>query len=214
MTGKKELKVSEAKQGDIGRGVSRIDPEIAYSLGFTSGDVIEIEGKRRTATMLFPGLPEDAGGELIRIDATIRRNAGVGIDDKVQVRKIESKNAEKVRLAPTQELRIVGGEEYLKRFLENRPLVRGDLIEVNIMGRKIDLTVVSIKPRGDAVIVTSSTVTELSERPEEVIESRIPRVAYEDIGGLSNEVQKVREMIELPLKHPELFEKIGIEPAL
>jgi transitional endoplasmic reticulum ATPase len=212
MTGKKELKVSEAKQGDIGRGVSRIDPEIAYSLGFTSGDVIEIEGKRRTATMLFPGLPEDAGGELIRIDATIRRNAGVGIDDKVQVRKIESKNAEKVRLAPTQELRIVGGEEYLKRFLENRPLVRGDLIEVNIMGRKIDLTVVSIKPRGDAVIVTSSTVTELSERPEEVIESRIPRVAYEDIGGLSNEVQKVREMIELPLKHPELFEKIGIEP--
>jgi transitional endoplasmic reticulum ATPase len=207
----KELKVAEARPSDVGRGVARIDPEVAYSLGVTSGDVIEIEGKRRTAAVLWPGLPEDAGGEVIRVDSTIRRNTGAGIDDKVNVRKAEPKTAEKVRLAPTQELRIVGGEEYLKRFLENRPLVQGDLIELNVMGRKIDLTVVNVKPRGDATVVTPQTTIELSEKPEEVIETKIPRVAYEDIGGLSNEIQKVREMIELPLKHPELFERLGVE---
>ncbi len=107
--------------------------------------------------------------------------------------------------------RVLGGEEYLRRFLENRPLVQGDLIEINVMGRKIDLTVVNLKPRGDSVVVTPQTHIELSEKPEEVLESKIPRVAYEDIGGLSNEIQKVREMIELPLKHPELFERLGVE---
>ncbi|GBE56632.1 ATP-dependent zinc metalloprotease FtsH [archaeon BMS3Bbin16] len=207
----KELKVAEAKQGDIGRGVARIDPEAAYALGVTSGDIVEIEGKRRTAVVLWPGLPADAGGEFIRIDSTTRRNTGVRIDDKVRVRKIDAKPAEKVRLAPTEELRIIGGEDYLKRFLENRALVQGDQIDINVMGRKIDLRVVKVKPKGDALIVTPDTVVELSEKPEEVLESRIPQVAYEDIGGLTNEIQKVREMIELPLKHPELFERLGIE---
>jgi transitional endoplasmic reticulum ATPase len=207
----KELKIAEARQGDIGRGVARMDPEVAYSLGLTSGDVIEIVGKRTTAAILWRGLPEDAGGELIRIDSTIRRNAGAGIDDKVKVRKIEPKAAEKVRLAPTQQLRIVGGEEYLKRFLMSRPLVQGELIEINVMGRKIDLSVVNVKPRGDAILVAPKTAIELSEKPEVVVETKIPRVAYEDIGGLSNEIQKVREMIELPLKHPELFERLGVE---
>lgn len=207
----KELKVSETRPSDVGRGVARLDPEVAYSLGVSSGDVIEIEGKRRTAAIVWPGLPEDAGGELVRIDGAIRKNAGIGIGDKVKIRKAETKPAEKIRLAPTQELRIVGGEEYLKRYLENRPLIQGDLIELNVMGRKIDLTVVNAKPRGDVHIVTSQTEIELSEKPEEIIETKIPRVAYEDIGGLSNEIQKVREMIELPLKHPELFERLGVE---
>ncbi len=207
----KELKVSETRPSDVGRGVARLDPEVAYTLGVSSGDIIEIEGKRRTAAIVWPGLPEDAGGELVRIDGVIRKNAGIGIGDKVKIRKAETKPAEKLRLAPTQELRIVGGEEYLKRFLENRPLIQGDLIELNVMGRKIDLTVVNVKPRGDVHIVTSQTEIELSEKPEEIIETSIPRVAYEDIGGLSNEIQKVREMIELPLKHPELFERLGVE---
>jgi len=207
----KELKVAEARQGDIGRGVARIDPEVAYAMGISSGDVIEIEGKKRTAAVVWRGLPEDAGGELIRIDAITRRNAGTGIDEKVRIRKVEPKKAEKIRLAPTEELRIIGGERYLKGLLENRPLVQGDLVELNVMGRRIDLTVVSIKPRADVVLLTPETVVELSEKPEEAVEAKIPRVAYEDIGGLSNEIQKVREMIELPLKHPELFERLGVE---
>jgi transitional endoplasmic reticulum ATPase len=207
----KELKVLEAKPTDVGRGIARIDPEVAYSLGVTSGDIIEVQGKKKTAAVLLPGLPEDAGGELIRIDSTVRRNSGAGIDDKVKVLKVDPKEAEKIRLAPTQELKIVGGEEYLNKFLENRPVVQGDLIELNIMGRKIDLNVVKLKPRGDVALVTNQTVIEISEKPEVVTESKIPRVAYEDIGGLGNEIQKVREMIELPLKHPELFERLGVE---
>jgi transitional endoplasmic reticulum ATPase len=207
----KELKVLEAKPTDVGRGIARIDPEVAYSLGVTSGDIIEVQGKKKTAAVLLPGLPEDAGGELIRIDSTVRRNSGAGIDDKVKVLRVEPKEAEKIRLAPTQELKIVGGEEYLNKFLENRPVVQGDLIELNIMGRKIDLNVVKLKPRGDVALVTNQTVIEISEKPEVVTESKIPRVAYEDIGGLGNEIQKVREMIELPLKHPELFERLGVE---
>jgi transitional endoplasmic reticulum ATPase len=207
----KELKIAEARQSDVGRGVARIDPEVTYSLGLKSGDVIELQGKRKTTAILWRGLPEDAGGELIRIDAIIRRNAGARIDDKISIRKVDPKTAETVRLAPTQLLRIgEGAEEYLKRFLMNRPLVKGDLIELNVMGRKIDLNVVIVKPRG-VVIVSPSTVLELSEKPEEVIEAKIPRIAYEDIGGLSNEIQKVREMIELPLKHPEIFERLGVE---
>jgi transitional endoplasmic reticulum ATPase len=142
---KKEIKIAEARQGDIGRGAARIDPEVAYSLGVSSGDFVEIEGKKKTAAVLWPGLPGDAGGELIRIDSTTRRNAGIRIDDKVKIRKVEATPAEKVRLAPTEPLRIVDGEEYLKRFLENRPIIKGDLIELNVMGRKIDLKVVSVK---------------------------------------------------------------------
>jgi transitional endoplasmic reticulum ATPase len=210
----KELKVAEARQGDIGRGVARIDSEVAYSLGISSGDVIEVEGKRRTATLIWPGFPEDAGGELIRLDSTTRRNAGAGIDDKVLVRKIETKPAEKIRLAPTQPLGFgEGAEEYLKHnLLMNRVFVQGDSIELRQMGRKIDLTVVTVKPRSsDAAVVTHQTSIELSEKPEEVVETKIPRIAYEDIGGLTNEIQKVREMIELPLKHPELFERLGVE---
>jgi transitional endoplasmic reticulum ATPase len=211
MKEKKELKIAEARQGDIGRGVARIDPEVAYSLGVSSGDYVEIEGKKKTAAVLLPGLPGDAGGELIRVDSTTRRNASVRIDDKVKISKVEATPAIKVRLAPTEPLRIVDGEEYLKRFLENRPLVKGDLIDINVMGRKIDLKVVSVKPRGDVFVVTPDTVIEVSEKPEEVVESRIPRIAYEDIGGLSGEILKVREMIELPLKHPELFERLGVD---
>ncbi|RMF89295.1 MAG: AAA family ATPase [Methanobacteriota archaeon] len=213
MEGTKELKVAEARSGDVGRGVARIDPEVAYSMGLSTGDVVEITGKKRTAAVLWRGLPEDAGGELIRIDSTIRKNAGAGIDDKVKVRKIEAKPAEKLRLAPTQPLGFgEGAEEYLKHnLLMNRVFVQGDSIELRQMGRKYELIVTNIKPRADAVIVYPQTKLELSEKPEEVIESKIPKVAYEDIGGLSNEIQKVREMIELPMKHPELFERLGVE---
>ncbi len=213
MTEKIELKIAEAKQGDVGRGVARIDPEKAYALGVTSGDFIEIEGRRRTAAVLWPGLPEDAGGELIRLDSTIRKNSGAGIDDKVKVQKTEAKPAEKIRLAPTQPLGFgEGAEEYLKHnLLMNRVFVQGDSIELRQMGRKYELTVTGAKPRADAVVVYPQTQIELSEKPEEVMESKIPKIAYEDIGGLSNEIQKVREMIELPMKHPELFERLGVE---
>jgi transitional endoplasmic reticulum ATPase len=204
------LKVIEAKSYDAGRGIARIDPEIAYDLGLQTGDVIGIEGAKRTAALVWPGYPEDSNTGLIRIDGTVRRNAGVSIDDKVQIRKIHTAPAEKILFSPTQSLKIHGGEAYLAHNLEGRVITRGDIVELNIMGKRVDLVVVSIKPISDSVIIGGNTVIEISDKPAKEMPS-IPRVSYEDIGGLGDEVKKVREMIELPLRHPELFERLGVE---
>ncbi len=204
------LKVEEAKARDVGRGIARIDPEIADEMNLTPGDVILIEGKKKTACIYWPGYAEDAGKGIIRIDGITRKNAGVGIDDRVKVRKIAAKTAEKVVFAPTEELRIVGAEEYLAHLLEGHVVTKGDKITINIMGRRIDLVVTSISPPAEAVIIGATTEIKVSEKVAKE-EMKIPRVTYEDIGGLHDAVRQVREMIELPLKHPELFERLGIE---
>jgi transitional endoplasmic reticulum ATPase len=204
------LKVSEAKSYDAGRGIARIDPEIAHDLALQTGDVIGIEGSKRTAAIIWPGYPEDSNTRIIRIDGTVRRNAGVSIDDRVNIRKIQTAPAEKIMFAPTQPLKIQGGETYLAHNLEGRVVTRGDVVELNIMGRRVDLVVVSIKPVIDSVIISDETHIEISDKPAKELPT-IPRVSYEDIGGLGDEVRKVREMIELPLRHPEIFERLGVE---
>ena len=204
------MKVGEAKSYDAGRGIARIDPEIAYELGLQTGDVIGIEGTKRTAALIWPGYPEDSNTGIIRIDGTVRRNAGVSIDDRIHIRKIQTAPAEKILFAPTQPLKIQGGETYLAHNLEGRVVTRGDVVELNIMGRRVDLVVISIKPVIDSVIISDSTSIEISEKPAKELPT-IPRVSYEDIGGLGEEVRKVREMIELPLRHPEIFERLGVE---
>ena len=206
----KILKVDEARSRDVGRGIARIDPEVAKEMGLVAGDVVVIEGKKRTAAIYWPGYPEDAGKENIRIDGTTRRNAGVTIDDKVKVRKAVAKQAERITLAPTEELRIVGAEGYLLQLLNGHVVTKGDIIELNIMGRRLDLVVTSFSPAAEVVIIGDTTEIRISEKPAKE-EMKIPRVTYEDIGGLENEIKMVREMIELPLKHPELFERLGIE---
>ncbi len=211
MTKEIELKVAEARSNDVGRGIARIDPRVIEELGLTSGDVIQIIGKKKTVAIVWPGYPEDAGLRIIRIDGFTRKNAGVGIDDKVKIRKVTAQPANVVKLAPTEPLRIVGGEAYLRQYLENRAVSRGDMIELNIMGRKIGLVVTSIQPPADAVIINYATRVEISEKPAKITETKIPRVTYEDIGGLKEEIRKVREMIELPLKYPEIFERLGVE---
>jgi transitional endoplasmic reticulum ATPase len=204
------LKISEAKSYDAGRGIARIDPEVAREMGLQTGDVIGIEGTKRTAALIWPGYPEDTNTGIIRVDGTVRRNAGVSIDDKVQVRRIQTAPAEKILFAPTQPLKIQGGESYLLHNLDGRVISRGDAVELNIMGRRVDLIVISIKPVSDSVIITDGTQIEISDRPAKELPA-IPRVSYEDIGGLGDEVRKVREMIELPLRHPEIFERLGVE---
>jgi len=206
-----ELKVAEARSNDVGRGIARIDPQVIEELGLTSGDVIQIIGKNKTVAIVWPGYPEDAGLRIIRIDGFTRKNAGVGIDDKVRIRKVTAQPAKVVKLAPTEPLRIVGGEAYLRQYLENRAVSRGDMIELNIMGRKIGLVVTSVQPPAEAVIINYATRVEISEKPAKITETKIPRVTYEDIGGLKEEIRKVREMIELPLKYPEIFERLGVE---
>lgn len=211
MSEKIMLKVAEAKPRDVGRGIGRVDPETAGKMGLTAGDVIIIEGKKKTACLFWPGYPEDSGKGIIRIEGTIRRNAGAGIDDRVAVRRATAKSAERVVLAPIEELRIVGGEEYLSQILEGRVVTKGDIIELNVMGRKIDLAVTKFSPMGDAAIIGAGTNVSISDKPAKEMERKIPRITYEDIGGLTDIIKQVREMIELPLKYPEIFEKIGVE---
>jgi len=204
------LRVADAYQRDVGRGIARVDPKVVDELGLTSGDVIQIVGKKKTTALSWPGYESDSGKGTIRIDGYLRNNAGVSIDDKVTIRKIEAKIAQRLTLAPTEPLRIVGGEEYLSQILEGRVLARGDYVPINVMGRKIDLVVTSTTPTAEAVIVTEQTQVTVGEQVKEAPRA-IPRIAYEDIGGLRPVIQKVREMIELPLRHPELFERLGVE---
>ena len=205
------LRVIEAHSRDVGRGIARIDPKVMEETGLVSGDVVEIAGKRRTAAIVWPGYAEDYGRGIIRIDGYIRNNAGVSIDEKVTVRKIEVKKAEKITLAPREPLRILGAEEYLRHLLEGRVVTRGDYVPLGIMGRKIDLTVISVQPPAPAVIISPDTQIAISEGKVEAAVREIPRITYEDIGGLSDAIKKIREMVELPLKYPELFERLGVE---
>ncbi|MDJ0270676.1 MAG: CDC48 family AAA ATPase [Aigarchaeota archaeon] len=205
------LRVAEAHPRDVGRGVAVVDSKVVNEMGWRAGDVIEISGKKRSHALLWPSRREDYGKGLIRIDSHIRNNVGASIGDKVIIRKTTAKTAEKITLAPTEPLRIIGGEEYLSQLLEGRVVTRGDTVAINIMGRRIDLVVTATTPTADAVIVTSGTQIVLSEEAPKAVPTAIPRVSYEDIGGLRNEIQKIREMIELPLKYPELFERLGVE---
>ena len=205
------LRVAEAQSRDVGRGIARIDPKISEEIGLSAGDVVEIHGQKKSVAIYWPGYQEDFGKGIIRIDGYTRNNAGSGIDEKVGVKKVEAKEAKKITIAPTEPLRITGGEEYLKRILENRVISRGDIIPLGIMGRRINLMVTGFQPPAAAVMVVPSTQIVLSDKPAKELAMEVPRISYEDIGGLNEEIRKVREMIELPLRYPELFERLGVE---
>src|SRR5438094_380305 len=207
----KFLRVAEAKPADAGRGVVHLDPEVMKILDLKEGDVVLILGAKATAAGVRRGYPEDANRGVIRMDGMQRRNAGVGIDDKVGLKKALARPAEKVSLAPTEPIRIMGGEEYMAQVLQGRVITRGDVLSVSVMGRKFEFVVTSFSPGADAVLVESGTEIKIAEKPTKEEGAKVPKVDYEDIGGLGSEVRKVREMIELPLRHPELFERLGVE---
>src|SRR3989442_6489848 len=207
----KFLRVLEAKSQDVGRGVARVDPELMEPLHLREGEPVIVEGRKKTVAVLAPGLPEDANRGVIRLDGFQRRNAQIGLDEKVGVRRAAVKTALKIALAPTEPIRIMGGEEFLAQALDGRVVTGGDVVSVPVMGRRFDFVVQSFAPTAEAVEITESTKVKVSEKPAKEVETKVPRVSYEDIGGLRDEVAKVREMIELPLRHPELFERLGVE---
>jgi transitional endoplasmic reticulum ATPase len=207
---KVSLKVAETNPKFVGRGMALVDPKVMEEMDLSTGDVIEISGKKKSYVLLWSSQRDDQGKKLIRIDGYTRNNIGVGIDDIVSVRKVNVKKAEQVILAPTEELNIVGLEDYLPELLEGRVVTRGDMIPLNIMGRRIGFAVTSTSPTDSASLIDSNTEFIIGSIPKAAARG-VPRVSYEDIGGLRNEVQKVREMIELPLRHPEIFDRIGIE---
>ncbi|MGF3498520.1 MAG: CDC48 family AAA ATPase [Candidatus Methanosuratincola sp.] len=213
MEGSKEvvLRVAESKQRDVGRGKVRIDAEAMKKIGVSVGDVIEIEGKRKTAAIVWPAYTEDQGMDIIRMDGLIRKNAGVGIGEKITIRKAESKPANLVKLAPLSFTISVdsGFVSFVKRRLADTPVVEGDNVLIPVLGQAIPFAVVSTKPSG-IVMVNEETTLTILEKPAEA--AKVPRVTYEDVGGLKDAIEKVREMVELPLKHPELFKRLGIDP--
>jgi len=206
-----QLKVASATRRDAGRGIVRIDPRTMAKIGISTGDIVEIEGGKKTAAIVWPSYQEDEGLDIIRMDGVTRSNAKVGIGDTVTVRKAEAKKAEKIVLAPTQPIRFDETfEEYVKQYLVGRPMVRGDNIVIGVLGQPLQFLVVNTQPTG-IVMVNPSTTISLQEKPVKQLEA-VPTVTYEDIGGLGHAIQKIREMVELPLKHPEVFKRLGIEP--
>jgi transitional endoplasmic reticulum ATPase len=210
------LKVVEvAEQRDVGRKIARIDPDIAEQLNISSGDVIELSsGRKKTTVLSWPAREGDRRKRLIRIDGYIRNKLDVGINDTVEIRRAESKYANSITFAPTEPLRIVGAEEYLGEYLNGQLMTKGDTIPISVMGQRIDLVVISTNPSGPVIIGDSTKITVSEESAKAVQISReggVPSITYEDIGGLGDAVGRVREMIELPLRHPELFKRLGVE---
>ena len=202
------LKVLEAYTRDVGRGVARIDYDAMDLLGASTGDIIEIKGKRKTVAKCLPLYPSDEGRKILRVDGLIRNNSGVSIGDTLTIRKITAQPAEKVIVAPLETIPPID-ERYLADALESVPLTKGDNIMIPYFGGRLTFQVLGISPMTDAVIITQRTVFSISEKGDSV--RGVPQVTYEDIGGLREEILKVREMIELPLRHPEIFEKLGVE---
>ena len=229
------LQVAAARSEDVGKGVARLSREAMRTLGIEQGEVIELSGKGSTAAIAVRPHPDDEGLNIIRLDGLQRANARVGISDYVEVHKAEVRPAQRVTLAPGQKnLQLRGSGEALKRTLYMRPLMSGDLISTSVYRRsepsgmpddlfdsffsratyglqEIRLVVVSTKPKG-IVQVTADTEVELLPEYVEPEEHRAKDVTYDDVGGLGSTIDQVREMIELPLKHPELFQRLGIDP--
>jgi len=207
-----QARVADAKQRDVGHGKVRIDNETMQKLNITAGDFIEIHGKRTTVAIAWPAYAEDQGQEIVRMDGLLRRNAGVALNEYVTIRKAEVKDAQTIVFAPT-DVRLSVDEEFVgfvKRRFMDMPFVEGDMTLLSIFGSAVPLIATRTRPHGPVKIVEPSVVQVMSEPTPE--KKGIPIVTYEDIGGLHTEIQRIREMVELPLRHPELFQRLGIEP--
>jgi transitional endoplasmic reticulum ATPase len=240
------LKVAEAVQDDVNKGIIRIDTGFMHRISVRPGDIIEISGERKTVAILDRAYPGDIGLNIIRMDGITRRNAKTGVGEIVKVRKTSVKEAKKVVVAPARKGVIVrASTSMFKHGLLGRAVVKGDIVSLggakerkttmessplfddifkfndnilNILGEEmggfgfgdIKFVVAETNPK-DAVIITESTEIVLNPEAVEVEEETVPEVTYEDVGGLSDEIKKIREMVELPLKHPEIFERLGIE---
>jgi transitional endoplasmic reticulum ATPase len=213
------LKISEAFQQDVGYGRARIDHQTRMELDISIGDVIEIEGTKTTASVVWRAHPTDEGKKIIRVDNLTRKNAGTGLGDTVSIRKAAVHHARSVTLAPLiskgQQIQFGSGIEILiKKGLLKRPLTKGDSIIVPgiaLFGSALPFSIISTNPSG-IVSINEDTLIKVKEEAAQTLEPEGPRVSYEDIGGLKDELEKVKEMIQLPIKHPKIFNRLGIDP--
>ncbi|WP_254544621.1 CDC48 family AAA ATPase [Halomarina pelagica] len=210
-----ELRVQGLAPEDTGRGIARLGQQSRDELGVQPGDVVQITGRRRTVATVRPAYETDPE-DVLRIDGITRANADVEIDDYVEVTEVDSEEATSITVALPERIILRGAEPYLKRHLLNRPVVRGDTIHLRLLGQPFVFIVTKTTPTGP-VLVTEQTTLEVRDQPitEEDLEgerSELPDVTYEDVGGLKRELGLIREMIELPMRHPELFRRLGIAP--
>lgn len=237
-----KLKVVEALQDDVYKGVARIDPNLMRAMGLNRGDIISIKGQRETVAIVDRAYPADVGEGIIRVDGLIRRNAKTSVGEQVAVKKVLAKVAAKVAIAPAQQnIMVQGNPELFKHGLLGRVVLKGDIISLGGVQRRMDLMsegfpdvfgdlndlfghnfgfagfqqlrfmVTSTSP-SQPCIINENTEVIVHSKAVDMSEENILEVTYEDIGGLNEEVRKVREMVELPLKHPEIFDRLGIEP--
>ncbi len=207
-----QLRVGDARQRDVGRGIARIDQRTMQKLGISAGDVIEIVNKRTTSAIAWPAYSEDQNRDIIRIDGFTRKNSGVAINEYVVVKPAKVKTALSLTLAPV-DMRLNVDDDFtnfVKNRLMERTLVEGDTTLVMMLGHAIPFNVSKTRPHGIIKVTAETRLTILNEPAPEG--KGLPRTTYEDIGGLHEEIQRVREMVELPLRHPELFQRLGIEP--
>lgn len=229
------LQVANMRPGDAGRGIARLSREAMEQIGVGEGQAIAITGKRLTAAIAMPLYPEDEGLNVVRLDGLLRGNSGAGAGDHVEIAPAEARPARRITLAPAQKnLRLHGPGEGLKRTFNRRPFVAGDVISTSVHApraygsglpeelrsvlnlpayglQEIRLVVVATEPRG-IVVMTPETEVQLNPTYQEPADTRRPDITYDDIGGLGDTVEQIREMVELPLRHPELFQRLGIDP--
>jgi transitional endoplasmic reticulum ATPase len=204
------LKVDEIPQQHVGRGRAIIDPKIIEDKNWNTGQILELTHNKKTHVKLWPGNPEEYGTGIIKIDGMTRQNIGAGIGDKISLKSVEAANAEQIVLSPTEKISAEGLQEYMTYNYLNHVFTTGDALSLNTqMGGRVQFIVTSTKP-SKPVIVTENTIFKLGTMTKSV-DSSVPRITYDELGGLKNEVQKIREMVELPMRHPELFDKIGVE---
>ncbi|MBU4479353.1 MAG: CDC48 family AAA ATPase [Candidatus Omnitrophica bacterium] len=205
------LKVKESSPKDVGRAIARIDPEDMKELGLDVGDIIEINGKRKTAAKVMPCYAEDRGKKIVQIDGISRENVSIGLDEKVKINKIDSKPANKITLSPltmSNPLQRDSDAKYLGSLIEGLPVIAGDRVRATFFGsRSSDFKVVDTIPDG-VVLINAATLIRMETKKQG--EAKAATVSYEDIGGLSSQIQRIREMIELPLRYPQVFERLGI----
>lgn len=207
-----QLRVADARQRDIGHGKVRIDNKTMQSLGISAGDFVEIHGKKVTVAVAWPAYAEDQGQDIIRMDGIVRRNAGVALNENVTVRPADVKEAQNIVFAPT-DVRLSVDEDFVnfvKRRFIDMPFHEGDMTLLSIFGSAVPLVIVRGKPHG-AIKITEETAVQVLGEPTPQ-KKGIPMITYEDIGGLHEDIQRIREMVELPLRYPELFQRLGIEP--
>ncbi|MGD8300538.1 MAG: CDC48 family AAA ATPase [Nitrosopumilaceae archaeon] len=205
-----ELKIEEIPQAYVGKGVAVLDPKIIDDNNWQVGQILELSSNKKSHVRLWSGFPEDYGSGIIRIDGLTRYNIGASIGESLSIRAVTGADAEQIVLSPIEKIHAEGLHEYMSSQYQGHVFSIGDTVIVNTqMGSKIQLVVTSTKP-SKPVFVTEATIFKLGNVTK-LVDPSIPRVTYDELGGLKNEIQKIREMVELPMRHPELFEKIGIE---